>query len=319
MSAIIKPREGDANGKMQGDLASLFREAQDFSSSPTFQSRRRASGSFGPTTAPSSDLRVLPEKMEAARRTAEYQRRGSGATASVMSVSSRHGSTISPGSRSNSIASTRGGQSFHRERRGSRVNALAQGVAQVGSSFISAGSSIFGIENDDYERRRAERESIMLIQEVKGRIVMLVPTSKSRQIWNVVLVLVVCWGLLIWPLDLAFNVQSGIAWQIAELLIDFAFLFDCTMNFFTPYMDHSTNLWVTSPRKIAIHYASTWFFIDFVSSIPINLIVLSLGGGEDTASLDLIKTAKVSHSAPSSFGAPSLISTSSRIQALAVS
>ena len=62
-----------------------------------------------------------------------------------------------------------------------------------------------------------------------------------------------------------------------DTAIDFLFLLDCALNFRSAYSDRNDRT-VVQPRKIVVHYLSTWFVIDLFSSIPFDLFG---GNGDD--------------------------------------
>jgi hypothetical protein len=71
-----------------------------------------------------------------------------------------------------------------------------------------------------------------------------------------------------------------------NLLVNTIFVVDTTMQFFLPYKESVTNGGgtVKNHKKIAWHYLSTWFFIDIISVIPFDYIVL--GVTDQAASAD---------------------------------
>eukprot|EP00947_MAST-08B_sp_MAST-8B-sp1_P005122 g5122.t1 len=96
-------------------------------------------------------------------------------------------------------------------------------------------------------------------------------------------------------MDLAFKIDAGLSWNIAEVCIDVFFVLDIFLNFATPYLDDEDMKYVTDSKKIAIHYLRGWFFIDFVSSIPFEAFS-SIGAPVDEEQgqgTDVFKAAKI--------------------------
>ena len=60
-----------------------------------------------------------------------------------------------------------------------------------------------------------------------------------------------------------------------NLLVDVIFIADILINFRTTFLNPSTDEVVSAPRQIALHYLKSWFVVDFLSAIPIELMVLS--------------------------------------------
>jgi len=64
------------------------------------------------------------------------------------------------------------------------------------------------------------------------------------------------------------------------LFIDFLFIFDIFVNFICAYEDEETGILVVSLRKISTNYMRSWFFIDLIAVLPVQL--LEKIGEEDT-------------------------------------
>jgi len=70
------------------------------------------------------------------------------------------------------------------------------------------------------------------------------------------------------PFFLFLDVQS-IALEIFEGVLDFFFILDVFLNFNIAYYD-KTNKIVSKRRSIAEHYLKGFFWIDLLTSIPLN-------------------------------------------------
>ena len=71
------------------------------------------------------------------------------------------------------------------------------------------------------------------------------------------------------------------------------------MSFRTAYQDENDALLVVQPKKISIHYLKTWFLIDFVSTFPIDHIVVWTSSDGGSSGTRVVKASP--HSAPVSF------------------
>lgn len=56
-----------------------------------------------------------------------------------------------------------------------------------------------------------------------------------------------------------------------EILIDLSFILDIFIQFFTPYYENNTVYY--DKKTIALNYIRNWFFWDFISSIPLNILL----------------------------------------------
>ena len=92
------------------------------------------------------------------------------------------------------------------------------------------------------------------------------------------MLLVTC---IITPLSIAFvpETTAGFQWTgmaITELFFDFNFLVDIVINFISCYYHNEVDL-IDDPKVIACTYLKGWFFVDFISILPIDQI-FSVGG-----------------------------------------
>ena len=73
------------------------------------------------------------------------------------------------------------------------------------------------------------------------------------------------------PYGLAFpdELQNSLSFSIFLYVIDFFFFIDIILNYFSAYVDDSEII-VDNFKSIAINYIKTWFFIDFISIMPID-------------------------------------------------
>ncbi|GIY59985.1 hypothetical protein CEXT_773711 [Caerostris extrusa] len=80
--------------------------------------------------------------------------------------------------------------------------------------------------------------------------------------------------LLCWP-SLFFNDDLSTRWIAFNCLSDTVFLLDILVNFRTGIMnqDNSEQV-ILDPGLIARQYLRTWFFLDLISSIPLDYIFL---------------------------------------------
>jgi hypothetical protein len=74
------------------------------------------------------------------------------------------------------------------------------------------------------------------------------------------------------PFNLAFtDYDLDSAWYYIDTVIDFIFITDLFVNFFSAYYDEEGKL-VTNNKKIATKYLKGWFIIDLIASFPFNMV-----------------------------------------------
>ena len=91
------------------------------------------------------------------------------------------------------------------------------------------------------------------------------------------------------PYSIAFFKQSNQGWIIIDLIMDFFFGIEIVLTFFKAYYD-SNFILIDKRGKIAKAYLKTWFFVDLIAIIPINVIV---GTYDFVAIIRLLKLTKL--------------------------
>lgn len=97
------------------------------------------------------------------------------------------------------------------------------------------------------------------------------PQAPWKTIWNIVMLFLIIFLSITVPYRIPFEDVTPPEWLYLDIVIDFLFIIDVGMNFFTAIEDDNGEL-VTSHKKISLSYAKSWFLIDVMSSIPISLI-----------------------------------------------
>eukprot|EP01135_Chromosphaera_perkinsii_P011823 Nk52_evm14s2506 gene=Nk52_evmTU14s2506 len=103
------------------------------------------------------------------------------------------------------------------------------------------------------------------------------PYSTFRYHWDVLMMLLLFSTLIILPVALAFetaNLIDGTVdfFVIFDLLSDSVFLFDIFLNFRTAGIGEDDEI-TLEKKQIALDYLGGWFFIDLLSSFPLDLVV----------------------------------------------
>jgi len=73
------------------------------------------------------------------------------------------------------------------------------------------------------------------------------------------------------PYNIAFVYKETKEIVFIETITDFVFLVDILMNFRFAYVNEAFEV-VTNKKKIAASYLRSWFLIDFLSILPVNLM-----------------------------------------------
>lgn len=98
------------------------------------------------------------------------------------------------------------------------------------------------------------------------------PNSLFMKVWSFVIILSLTYTATIMPFRIAFfpNDMSSSLFMF-DTVLDFVFLFDIYVNFNIP-ITNKNKVVSYSRKKITLGYLKTWFTIDLISSLPINLM-----------------------------------------------
>jgi hypothetical protein len=97
------------------------------------------------------------------------------------------------------------------------------------------------------------------------------PQSLWKTIWNAVMLVVIISLSISVPYRIAFEEVALPAWVYIDTALDFLFIIDMILNFFTALENDNGDI-IIDRKKIALLYLYSWFLIDLTSSIPITLI-----------------------------------------------
>lgn len=89
--------------------------------------------------------------------------------------------------------------------------------------------------------------------------------------WNMVMLVLIIFLAITVPYRIPFEDVPPPFWLYCDIVIDFLFIFDVCLNFFTAIENENGEL-CTEHHKIIWAYAKSWLLIDCVSSVPITLI-----------------------------------------------
>jgi hypothetical protein len=144
-------------------------------------------------------------------------------------------------------------------------------------------------------RRGQMEEMNQYAEEERGCFIS--PASSKRLSWDVCTGILLIYIAFTAPFRIAFGVEAVGFWYFFERLIDIFFIVDIVLNCLTAYHDPDGSL-VTDRRAMALQYLKSWFFIDVVSSIPVDLIlewsqIGSDGGASNLGAAKILKTSKI--------------------------
>ena len=112
-------------------------------------------------------------------------------------------------------------------------------------------------------------------EEIKLPFGLLRPNSKCRAAWSTLLMIIVMQTAVVTPVRVAFveETPDDLTWHLVDIAADLIFLLDIFVNFMT-IQENANGTLITDRKVLAIKYIKSWFLVDFISSIPINIITL---------------------------------------------
>ncbi|XP_039259381.2 potassium/sodium hyperpolarization-activated cyclic nucleotide-gated channel 3-like isoform X1 [Styela clava] len=114
------------------------------------------------------------------------------------------------------------------------------------------------------------------------------PYSNFRFYWDFVSLVLLIISMIIIPVAITFfndKMTSDPGWMAFNLVLDFWFLSDIIINFHTGIIvEYGDGDVVLNLRRIRTNYLKTWFFVDLLSTLPIDYILQLLNGVSASAS-----------------------------------
>jgi len=135
-----------------------------------------------------------------------------------------------------------------------------------------------------------------LIEHEKGRKFFFKTHSQGRLRWDLFIIFLATFNCFQVPYNLAFtNLEdSNVFLDVINVFLDVFFIIDVFVNFRTSFIIDATGEEVTDLKAIAVQYVKGRFWIDLISSIPIDLFTLFLDSGKnDSATFQLFSLFKL--------------------------
>lgn len=104
------------------------------------------------------------------------------------------------------------------------------------------------------------------------------PNSIYLKIWEYFLLLIVLYTMIVIPMEIGLFLRQKLSlsggldlYVICEIFIGLCFLFDLFLNFRKAIKNEQGDL-ITEPKQISYLYIRGFFFVDLLSSIPLDFI-----------------------------------------------
>ena len=106
--------------------------------------------------------------------------------------------------------------------------------------------------------------------------IILLPDDPIKKIWDLFTTLILLIVFFLTPYRIAFVNDETVYWIVIDSLIDFSFLIDILVTFFSAFYS-SEYILIDKWSKICFSYLRGWFLIDVLSIFPFNYL---LGSGD---------------------------------------
>jgi len=117
------------------------------------------------------------------------------------------------------------------------------------------------------------------------------PNQPHKTKWDLSLAIMIVYSVITIPFRIAFSWDAVGFWFVVDCIVDVFFGLDILVTFRTGYLDKDGRMeW--NWRRISVNYLTGWFWIDFLSTVPIDRLA-TLSAGSDSGNVRLVKLIRV--------------------------
>lgn len=131
----------------------------------------------------------------------------------------------------------------------------------------------------------SKKESSFLTK-LKHRSI-ITPTDEWKIGWDFFVGVLILYSVTVVPFRIGFHIYADRKGVIFDYIVDIMFAIDMAFTFFTAYEEEGKL--IRHHDKIARNYFRTWFFIDFISTVPFDQIIPAIVSGVASGTLRSIK------------------------------
>ena len=102
------------------------------------------------------------------------------------------------------------------------------------------------------------------------------PNSNFKLLWACFICVIVLYTAIVTPVRIAFLEDEGpssVTYWVFDAIADVCFLIDIVINF-SSAEEIDGGILLTDRKQLALRYLKSWFLVDAISSVPINLVML---------------------------------------------
>jgi hypothetical protein len=130
--------------------------------------------------------------------------------------------------------------------------------------------------NEKEEAKRKKKEKFMEEQRLRNLktydYFVILPDDHFKKKWDLLITFMLLFTALVSPYRIAFVDYDSLSWVIVETSTDCIFGIDLILNFFFAFYDDQDEV-IDNRKEIALTYFKGWFFIDFMTILPISQIL----------------------------------------------
>lgn len=181
-----------------------------------------------------------------------------------------------------------------------RLNELTPHGAHDGSDNTDSILSMANDEDDDTTSCKVlmkDEDGTQLIVDISHEALhhmfLIDPKESWKVRWDLFIAVIIVYTVIITPVEMAFYDKEPPKSFEVELVLDGMFFLDLAFSFRTSFPSNVESALVVDSWVIAQSYFKTWFTIDFLSSIPYNVVFEGLFTGDSLKSVKLIKALRL--------------------------
>ena len=131
---------------------------------------------------------------------------------------------------------------------------------------------------------------------IMGKKCLIMPGNRIKQWWDILIIYHLIYTALIVPYRVSFEEKSSDFLFYYDCWMDLCFLTDIVLTFFTA-IKLDNNKICTDKSQIAKSYLKIWFWIDLVTSMPVQIydrIIMSEMETSDIKSVKILRLSRIS-------------------------
>jgi len=148
---------------------------------------------------------------------------------------------------------------------------LKQKVAAKLEGFVSGQKDLSDEDLGNLAMQALQSQSATEFNEMKSSKFLITPSGYIRNRTDMLVILALLFVATVTPFEVAFISEIPTVLLVLNRMIDVIFGADIILNLLTPFQKQS-GVWVTDHKEIAKNYIKSWFFLDLLSVLPVDML-----------------------------------------------